>query len=551
MPMHQLSTIPIDAELLIDDFQRRVVEAYEAEFERLVEHAEQVELQALSRVAYGHLMQPRAPQAVQPRVGQKRSTRYTDASCGLHGNSRRRADYKRSLIWEHVGTLDVLRNPNNEFNNLTRIPRDIFDDIVQAAADSGKFDVSVHEPLGADLSAAAAKRAKAELCTPLVLKIFCVLRHLATGEPFSSVGLAAHISGDVIKAFFHNFLSWFVDRFYAEKVVGPSGFGFETKDDVENAEKIFRQLGMPGICTSMDAVHVAWDRAPYTLKWMYVGKEGYATLAWNCHVINTTEFAYVAPAHPGAANDKTLVRYDKLVQALQTNPIFTDREWRIHDEQGERILKGTSALCDGGYHRWSQTICGYKHAVSAAEIKFSSRCESVRKNVERAFGILKARHRCLRLPVLFHGDNATIKIDTMFKTCVILHNWLLRHSKADSIGQEAHDWAEISPDAKRARERIYSLLNGEVIRHNNRPVFVHDNTDFSLVGSQCADPNFCPQTGQTITTEHTISFDERRAGMVQHFDVCSRPCFDTQGGRFDQDVPKWPQTRAQVCRLLP
>ena len=58
MPMHQLSTIPIDAELLIDDFQRRVVEAYEAEFERLVE---QVELQALSRVAYGHLMQPRAP----------------------------------------------------------------------------------------------------------------------------------------------------------------------------------------------------------------------------------------------------------------------------------------------------------------------------------------------------------------------------------------------------------------------------------------------------------------------------------------------------------
>ena len=62
MPMHQLSTIPIDAELLIDDFQRRVVEAYEAEFERLVElHAEQVELQALSRVAYGHLMQPRAP----------------------------------------------------------------------------------------------------------------------------------------------------------------------------------------------------------------------------------------------------------------------------------------------------------------------------------------------------------------------------------------------------------------------------------------------------------------------------------------------------------
>ena len=87
--MHQLSTIPIDAELLIDDFQRRVVEAYEAEFERLVAPlVEQVELQALSRVAYGHLMQPRAPQAVQPRVGQKRSTRYTDASCGLHGNSR-------------------------------------------------------------------------------------------------------------------------------------------------------------------------------------------------------------------------------------------------------------------------------------------------------------------------------------------------------------------------------------------------------------------------------------------------------------------------------
>ena len=47
--------------------------------------------------------------------------------------------------------------------------------------------------------------------------------------------------------------------------------------------------------------------------------------------------------------------------------------------------------------------------------------ESVRKDVECAFGVLKGRFRFLKLPIQFHDKEV---IDDMFLTCVGLHNML-------------------------------------------------------------------------------------------------------------------------------
>ena len=51
------------------------------------------------------------------------------------------------------------------------------------------------------------------------------------------------------------------------------------------------------------------------------------------------------------------------------------------------------------------------------------RCESVRKIIERVFGMLKKRFRILRLPMLVKD---TSEVEDMVKVCCVLHNMCLQ-----------------------------------------------------------------------------------------------------------------------------
>ena len=50
---------------------------------------------------------------------------------------------------------------------------------------------------------------------------------------------------------------------------------------------------------------------------------------------------------------------------------------------------------------------------------FRCRCESVRKIIERVFGMLKKRFRILRLPMLVQDMS---DVEDIVKTCCVLHN---------------------------------------------------------------------------------------------------------------------------------
>lgn len=385
MPMHMGGTrdeAAIEQQLLQEE--ARLLAYWEDQMQKLADECERAEL---LRAGYGELMYDARPpptkKAKAPPIA-----RYIDPSHGLHGSSRRKTDWSRTRFWEHLCAEEVLapERASKEFKNLTRLPRAVFDEIVLEAARSGLFAVCAHEPVAKQVQMPLGKMASHT--TPLALKIMACLRHLATGEPLTSVEIAANLGKDSVRGFFHGFVQWFVDRYWGEKVVGTSGIGFSTVEEVEAAEAKYRQLGLPGIVCSMDGVHVAWDKAPYKYKFMYSGKEGYCTVCWNVHVLPTCRIVYVAPCKAGASNDKTAVRFDALVGALRKLPLFTERQWRVHGHS-QQFIRGSSALCDNGYHRWVETICGHKHPLGAEEIKWASRCESVRKDTERTFGMMK------------------------------------------------------------------------------------------------------------------------------------------------------------------
>ena len=81
-----------------------------------------------------------------------------------------------------------------------------------------------------------------------------------------------------------------------------------------------------------------------------------------------------------------------------------------------------------------------KYPLNADDTDFSKHLESVRKDVECFFGILKGRFRILKLPILFRSRE---RIDNAFFTCCILHNMLHAFDGLDVLEADV-DW--VGPD---------------------------------------------------------------------------------------------------------
>ena len=84
--------------------------------------------------------------------------------------------------------------------------------------------------------------------------------------------------------------------------------------------------------------------------------------------------------------------------------------------------KGAWKIVDNGYLNWSTTVPPFKNPLTYRQLRWSKWLESMRKDVECVFGILKGRCRILKVGIRVHGIEAT---DNIWLTCCALHNMLL------------------------------------------------------------------------------------------------------------------------------
>jgi hypothetical protein len=131
--------------------------------------------------------------------------------------------------------------------------------------------------------------------------------------------------------------------------------------------------------------------------------------------------------HPSRWNDKTLILFDDFSRGIREGKYFKDLEFELLEfDSGNEVIKvkyaGAWQLVDNGYLAWPTTIPPSKVSVNGREIRFSDWLESMRKDVECTFGILKGRWRLLKTGIRLHGVEACDKI---WATCCALHNWLL------------------------------------------------------------------------------------------------------------------------------
>jgi hypothetical protein len=83
-------------------------------------------------------------------------------------------------------------------------------------------------------------------------------------------------------------------------------------------ETIFNRCGLHGCIASMDGVHVELGCAPARDKHLYVGKEGYPTVAFNVCVGHNLYIYRCSHAQYGARNDKTMATMDNYLKMAST-----------------------------------------------------------------------------------------------------------------------------------------------------------------------------------------------------------------------------------------
>ncbi|XP_059669062.1 uncharacterized protein LOC132314184 [Cornus florida] len=95
-------------------------------------------------------------------------------------------------------------------------------------------------------------------------------------------------------------------------------------------------------------------------------------------------------------------------------------------------------LSDGIYLKWATLMQTILHPTTVKEKLFANKQETVRKDVERAFGVLQIRWAITHQPVLYWN---TEDLNNIMRTCIILHNIII-----EDEGEHILQWTPPTDD---------------------------------------------------------------------------------------------------------
>lgn len=271
---------------------------------------------------------------------------------------------------------------------------------------------------------------------PLALKVLGALRMNCKGVCFDAIAELTGMSISTIQTFYHVFWKRFVDELYDTVIVAAT-----TLEVAEKAMATYASMGFPGAIGSVDCTHVSWAKCPAAHRSVYSGKEKHPTISFQVICDHERRIQHVHPGAPGSRNDKTIQKYDTFIQDLYTGTILSDLEFTLLDMNGvPTVHRGGYLLSDNGYTRMRCIQCPIAGGCTRAENYWSCRLESIRKDVECLFGVLKGRYRILRSRMMFQSHEA---INVCFKACCMLHNMNLDD---DVVVDGAKDWTRDDDD---------------------------------------------------------------------------------------------------------
>jgi hypothetical protein len=138
-------------------------------------------------------------------------------------------------------------------------------------------------------------------------------------------------------------------------------------------------------------------------------------------------------------NDKTISRYDEFLLDICDRNKYSNISYTVMNTRDDTLeeLTGVYLIGDGGYLKWRSMQCPVKHTSYPALCHWSRWLESVRKDIECTFGILKGRFRILKVPCLLKSKE---EVDNLFFNCCALHNEIMRDTHLNKLWEARINW---------------------------------------------------------------------------------------------------------------
>ena len=211
-----------------------------------------------------------------------------------------------------------------------------------------------------------------------------------------------------------------IKRIYANRFLKlPSAQ--EVKSIVNLHKKVH---GVDGMIGSLDCSHTIWKNCPKAWQGSYKGKGPKPSIVMEAICDYHLFFWHVSYGYAGTLNDLNILNLSPLLGRL-VDGSFVELEkeagvvpYNISEEEFDKCF----LLVDGIYPKYSRFVKGIKEPISPEETTFTTWQESARKDIERAFGVLKGMWQYLDRPIHSHS---LIDISARVTTCVILHNMLV------------------------------------------------------------------------------------------------------------------------------
>ena len=178
------------------------------------------------------------------------------------------------------------------------------------------------------------------------------------------------------------------------------------------------------------------------------------TMVFQVAVDNKRKILNVAGAFHGTMHDALIARCDPFFQSVM-NGAYDHIEYTLYamenEVKRERKYRGVWLLVDGGYQKNKPQLqypTRFTYGNSTFD-QWSQWLESIRKDVECTFGILKKRFRILTSGIRVRKEAC---VTAIFETCCALHNQLLEYDgwefdeSLTDIPENIHDGAFLGHD---------------------------------------------------------------------------------------------------------
>jgi hypothetical protein len=230
------------------------------------------------------------------------------------------------------------------------------------------------------------------------------LRYLGRGWTFDDIEESTAIDKEVHRHFFQVFIRFGSTELYQKWVITP----VDLPEANSNMHE-YSQAGFPGCVGSCDCTHTVTKRCEYDLKNNHLGaNSSLTTRTFNVTCDHHHLILHTTNGGPGRWNDQSMVRLNTFVSGIRDGSVLNDCDFELLARGKDGEVKslhflGAYLIVDNGYLNWSCTVPPFGVTNDIDEIRWSKWLESMRKDVECTFGVLKSRWRILKSGVRIYG----------------------------------------------------------------------------------------------------------------------------------------------------